>query len=171
MQRAEGWLRAKQIELAGEVLVITGRGNGSLGGVPVIKTEVQRLLSRLRRGGVVASVREHTAGSVRVTLAPLRALFEGATRQKDIRAASARPIRSAPTLKALEPATLEVLHRLAERAIESLGVQLPSEAMVIAEMERQFSLLTRTIPRADFSEASFVVALMRAVGDYDDGDR
>ena len=106
VQRAEGWLRAKQIELAGEVLIVTGRGHGSLGGVPVIKAEVQRLLSRLRRNGVVAGVREHTAGSVVVTLAPLRALFEGIARHKDRRAVSALP-PSAPAFEALEPATLK----------------------------------------------------------------
>ena len=169
VQRAEGWLRAKQIELAGDVLIVTGRGHGSLGGVPVIKTEVQRLLGRLRRNGVVAGVREHTAGSVVVTLAPLRALFEGIARHKDLSAVSARP-PSAPAFEALAPATREMLHRLAARAIESLGVRSPSERTVIAEMERQFSLLTRTIPRADFSEQAFAAALARAVDEYDDAD-
>ena len=169
VQRAEGWLRAKQIEFAGEVLIITGRGNRSLGGVPVIRIEVQKLLNRLQRSGVVAGVRDHTSGSVAVTLAPLRALFQVATRKKDT-AREARPIKTAPAFKALEPATLAALRRLAERAIEALGVRLPSEQMVATEMERQFSLLTRTIPRAEFSEAAFVVALARAVDEYDDAD-
>ena len=169
VQRAEGWLRAKQIELAGEVLIVTGRGNGSLGGIAVIRTEVQKLLNRLQRIGVVQSVNEHTAGSVAVTLAPLRALFEVATRKKDVEKA-ARPVRTAPAFNAMEPATLDALHRLAERSIEALGVRAPSEAMVAEEMERQFSVLTRAIPRAEFSEPAFAAALARAADEYDDVD-
>ncbi|MFP5354388.1 MAG: hypothetical protein ACLGIK_04420, partial [Gemmatimonadota bacterium] len=33
VRRADGWLRAKQVERAEEVLVITGRGAGSVGHV------------------------------------------------------------------------------------------------------------------------------------------
>ncbi len=169
VQRCEGWLRAKQIELAGEVLVITGRGNGSLGGVPVIRTEVQKLLKRLQRSGVVASIGEHTPGSVTVTLAPVRALFEVDTRKNDGEK-GARPINTASAFDALEPATLEALHRLAVRAIEALGVRAPSEQIVGTEMERQFSRLTRTIPRAEFSEPAFAAALARAVDEFDDAE-
>ncbi|MEP7346698.1 MAG: hypothetical protein ABI877_15610, partial [Gemmatimonadaceae bacterium] len=158
VRRAEGWLRAKQIEAAGDVLIITGRGQGSLDGVPVIRTEVQNLLNRLGRSGVVAKISEHSPGSVVVTLAPLRALFEVATRKKD--SGKTRTIRTAPAFNALEPATLEVLHRLAERAIESLGVRAPSEQVIVEEMERQFSLITRTIPQSEFSESAFAAALV-----------
>ena len=39
--RVEAWLRSKQVELTGEVLVITGRGAGSLDGIPVVKEATQ----------------------------------------------------------------------------------------------------------------------------------
>jgi hypothetical protein len=52
-RRAEGWLRAKQVEHVEEVLVITGRGNGSPGQVGVVREEIRKLLGRLRRAGVV----------------------------------------------------------------------------------------------------------------------
>jgi hypothetical protein len=58
--RVEAWLRSKQVELSGEVLVITGRGAGSLGGIPVIKEATRRMLNRLRRLGVVESYGEDT---------------------------------------------------------------------------------------------------------------
>lgn len=167
--RAEAWLRGKQVELTGEVLVITGRGAGSLGGVPVIRTEVEKLLRRLQRTGVVARVREHTSGSVAVTLAPLRTLFEGATRKKDVDREMRAPPH-VPAFDALEPATRTSLHQLANRAIEALGVRSPTEQMIRAEMERQFGLLTRTIPREEFSERAFAGALLRALDEYNDAD-
>src|SRR5688572_21607642 len=61
--RVEQWLRTKQAERAGEVLVITGRGAGSVDNVPVVRGTVQKLLGALRRRGVVSQVEEHTAGS------------------------------------------------------------------------------------------------------------
>jgi len=167
--RAEGWLRSKQVELAGEVLVITGRGAGSLGGVPVIRTEVEKLLRRLRRTGVVSSVREHTSGSVAVTLAPLRTLFEGTRRKRDIDRETRAP-PNVPVFGALEPETRTTLHQLARRAIETLGVRSPTEQMIRAEMERQFALLTRTIPREEFSERAFAGALVRALDEYNDAE-
>ena len=72
--RAEAWLREKQVARAGEVLIVTGRGAGSEGGVPVVREAVQRVLAMLRRGNVVREWREHTAGSFVVVLALLYAL-------------------------------------------------------------------------------------------------
>src|ERR671932_247884 len=83
LARAEQWLRAKQVENAGDVLIITGRGRGSPGGVSAVREATLKLLHSLRRRGVVAGHTEQTAGSFVVTLAPMRALFESPRRQRD----------------------------------------------------------------------------------------
>ncbi|MFI5246882.1 MAG: Smr/MutS family protein, partial [Gemmatimonadales bacterium] len=80
VRRAEPWLRERQMSRAGEVLVITGRGRGSPGGIAVVREAVRKLLGTLKRKGVVAAVAEHTPGSWVVTLAPVRALFEAVPR-------------------------------------------------------------------------------------------
>src|SRR5690606_37219832 len=72
--RTEAWLREKQAGGAAEVLVITGRGRNSDGGVSPVKHEVGRLLARLRRGGVVRESHPHAEGAFVVVLAPLSAL-------------------------------------------------------------------------------------------------
>jgi len=69
--RTEAWLRQQQVERAGEVLIVTGRGNQSDGGIPVVREAVIRLLLVLRRRGVVSGHEEHTPGSFVVTLAGL----------------------------------------------------------------------------------------------------
>lgn len=170
VQRAEGWLRAKQIERVREVLVVTGRGNGSLAGLPVIRTEIQRLLSRLRRAGVVGQVQEHTPGSVVVTLAPLRALFEAASRDTRAKERPGRGLTAVapPALAALDPGTRAALHRLAIRGLETLGVRTPTKLMVDGEMNRQFALLIGAIRHAEFSEQAFTAAVERAVDEYDE---
>src|SRR5918911_80257 len=61
--RADAWLRQQQAAGAPEVLVITGRGKGSAGGVSPVRTAVVTLLSLLQRPGGVEGVREHPAGS------------------------------------------------------------------------------------------------------------
>src|SRR2546423_6291994 len=50
--RAEAWLRRLHAERAGEVLVITGRGKGSAGGVSPVRVAVVTLLARLQRTDV-----------------------------------------------------------------------------------------------------------------------
>src|SRR5690606_4516849 len=45
--RAESWLREQQVAGAREVLVITGRGNSSPGGVSPVREAVLRLCTRL----------------------------------------------------------------------------------------------------------------------------
>lgn len=90
VRRAEGWLRAKQVECAGEVLIVTGRGAGSVDHIAVVREEVRKLLARLRRGGVVSEIVEHTPGSFAVRLAPMRALFEAAPRLRDTVASRGR---------------------------------------------------------------------------------
>ena len=66
--RTEAWLRERQIGRAGEVLVITGRGNQSPGGVSAVRGAIAALLPVLRRKGVVSEWREHSPGSFVVKL-------------------------------------------------------------------------------------------------------
>jgi hypothetical protein len=143
IRRAEPWLRDRQVAKAGEVLVITGRGKGSFGGVPVVREAVRRLLGTLKRKGVVSGVSEHTAGSFVVALAPVRALFEAPPRS------SRRGPPPAPLdpqgVQGLDAATRADLRRLAERWLEMLGAPLTA-AFVRDEMLRQFSVLAGAIP-------------------------
>jgi len=168
-RRAEGWLRAKQLERAGEVLVITGRGNSSVGGVPVVRTHILRLLTSLRRRGVVGEFTEHTAGSFVVRLAPLRALFEAPARNREQH--QSPPLATPQTLKALSSDTQMALRILATRALESLGMQAPSAGMISAEMERQFALLSRGVPAGADAEGALREAAAAALDEYDASDR
>src|ERR1041385_4159950 len=68
--RTEAWLRQQQVDRADEVLIITGRGNQSEGGVSIVRDAVERLLYALRRRGVIETHREHSPGSFVVRLAP-----------------------------------------------------------------------------------------------------
>ena len=71
--RTESWLRERQASRSGELLVITGRGNQSEGGISPVREAVVHLFASLRRRGVIARTAEHTPGSFVVTPAPLRA--------------------------------------------------------------------------------------------------
>jgi hypothetical protein len=169
--RAEGWLRRRQVDRAGEVLLITGRGNGSPGQVPVVREEIRKLLTRLRRAGVVREVREHTPGSFAVTLAPLLALIEAPRRQRGLSAPGAARDGDAPTLAGLDAGTAAQLFRLAERSLESLGVARPAERQVRSEMERQFSLLVRGHHSAQRPDDWLRSAIAQAMREYEDGER
>jgi hypothetical protein len=142
VRRAELWLRERQMAKAGDVLIVTGRGKGSPGGVAVVREAVLRLLGTLRRKGVVATVVEHTAGSFAVTLAPVRALFEAAPRTRHRLPPERLPDPAA--LAGLQAATRTSLRRLAVRAVETLGAP-PTETFVRDEMSRQFTILSGAI--------------------------
>src|SRR5882762_974103 len=73
--RVERWLRQNQVQQSGEVLVITGRGNNSEGGIAVVREASIRVFHDLRRKGVIEGFAEHTPGSFVVTLAPVKAMF------------------------------------------------------------------------------------------------
>ena len=81
--RVEVWIRSKQMERAEEVLVITGRGNNSPGGVSVVRQSVLALFPSLRRRNIITGWQEYTAGSFVVALAPLTALFEAPKRRRE----------------------------------------------------------------------------------------
>src|SRR6476469_4735526 len=133
-RRAEAWLRERQATGLKEVLVITGRGNASIGGVPIIRETVSKLLRRLQRAGVVKAVQEHTAGSFVVELASMRAMLEAPKRRKD----PAAPLPDPPGLDSLAPQTRAMLRALAERNLDALGI-VSRAGLVEAEMVQQFS--------------------------------
>ena len=166
--RVESWLRSKQVELTGEVLIITGRGAGSLGGIPVVKEAARKTLTRLRKQGVIDSFGEDTPGSFVVVLAPLRSLFEAPARRRTPKQPLAR---RNPSIRGLRPETREKLRYLASRAIDALGVKNPSEAVLEAEMTRQFSMIARTAPAGVEAERWLDGAITTALREYAESDR
>ena len=164
--RTESWLRERQVSLSGEVLIITGRGKGSVGGISVVRDAVQKTLGTLKRRGVVASFSDHTQGSFVVTLAPVSALFDAPRRSRDRGAAHVEaPTTSA--LAALEPDTQRLLRELAIRSLEGLGTALPGH-FVDAEMMRQFSLIAAGIGSGSGSEKRLRQAIARAIEEIDE---
>jgi hypothetical protein len=168
-RRAESWLREKQVAKAGEVLVITGRGAGSEGGVSVVREAVLRLFTVLRKTGVVRDWSEHTAGSFVVQLAPVTALFEGGRRSR--RESGPRPLIVVPdALSGLEAETLAALRGLTDRALESLGVRGASPDVVESEMLRQFTRLSAGVPEGPAREARLRAAVATALAEFDEHD-
>lgn len=162
-------MRSKQVELTGEVLVITGRGAGSVGGVPVIKNATTRVLSKLRRNGVISAYGEDTSGSFVVELAPLRSLLEAPTRRRSPNAPPVR--RRAPSIQGISPETRERLHYLAARALEALGVKQASEDQITREMIRQFSVIAGAWSGGTDTNVWIDAAIRKAIRDYAESDR
>lgn len=162
-RRVESWLRSKQVELTGEVLVITGRGAGSIGGVPVVKEATQKVLARLRRAGVIESFGEDTPGSFVVQLASIRSLLEAPKRRERTQPPA---IRRLPSIHGLKPETRDQLRYLAGRAIDALGVKKPTESQLSTEMERQFSMIVRTAPAGADADRWLETAISRALIEY-----
>ena len=165
MARAEAWLRERQVAAAGEVLIVTGRGKGSPGGVAVVRDAVRKTLGMLKRRGVIASFSDHTAGSFVVTLAPVSALLEAPRRNRD-RDTPAEP-RTLLALSALEPTTQQLLRELAVRSLDALGAALPDH-FVDAEMLRQFNLLAAGVTPGQGSEERLRAAIARAIEEIDE---
>jgi hypothetical protein len=166
VRRAEPWLRERQMSKVAEVLVITGRGKGSPGGVGVVRDAVARLFLTLRRKGVVAEVDEHTPGSFAVKLAPIRALFE------TVRRSRVRTSRLAPgnpkEFGALSASTLAELRWLAERALDALGAPR-TDRFVHDEMVRQFAVLSSAIAPDEKDREGRLRLLIAAASDAFDG--
>jgi hypothetical protein len=163
--RAEAWLRERQISGVGEVLIITGRGNQSPGGVSAVRAAIVSLMPSLRRRGVVAEWREHSPGSFVIKLDSISSLLTAPRRKRD-RAAPAEP--SDPrVLAALDSSTLKLLRRLAIRSLENLGVR-ESEKFVEAEMLTKFNSLASGIPSGEGSEAKLRAAIAAALEQLDE---
>ena len=166
--RVETWLRSKQVELSGDVLVITGRGAGSVGGIPVVKNATIRVLNRLRRLGVITGYGEDTPGSFVVQLAPIRSLLEAPARR---RSPIAKSTRRLPSIQGLKPDTRDRLHYLASRALDALGVKNPSERQVEREMMRQFTVIAGAWTGGTDTNSWIDAAIQKAIADYAESDR
>lgn len=163
--RTERWLRERQASLGGEVLVITGRGNRSDEGYSVVREAIARLFRSLKRKGVVGEVVEHTPGSFVVALAPMRRLFESPRRSGE-----RAPRRAAgASIVGLEPETRALLHELAMRSLDSLGVA-GDEPFLDDEMRRQLALILPGIPEGPDREARLRDAIVRALREDEGGD-
>lgn len=160
--RADQWLRLQQSRKGGEVLIITGRGNQSPDGVSVVRAAVARLLSSLKRHGVVASVEENTPGSFIVELAPMRALLEAPRRQRGKEA----PQTISVALPGIDSGTLVLLERLARGALDRLGVR-DVEKYLDDEMRRQFSLIIASLPSGARRDEHLRAAIERALAEYE----
>jgi len=163
--RAEAWLRERQIGGAGEVLVITGRGNQSPGGIAAVRSAVLALLPLLRRRGVVSEWREHSPGSFVVKLDSISSLLSAPRRKRDRDSDALPPDPQA--LTALEASTISLLRRLAVRSLESLGVRDPDKFLE-AEMLSQFNSLAAGIPSGEGSETKLRHAIAAALEQLDD---
>ncbi len=162
--RAEAWLRQQQVDRADEVLIVTGRGNQSEGGVSVVRDAVIRLLHVLKRRGVITGHEEHTPGSVVVTLAPLSALWESPRRNRG--RGIAPPPATPPSLDDLDDETRTMLRNLAERALEGLGLK-DTATFLQGEMLRQFGAIAATVGDAPGREARLRTAIRAALDQHE----
>lgn len=163
--RTESWLRERQVARAGEVLVITGRGNRSPGGVAVVREAILSLLAVLRRRGVVKNWREHSPGSFVVTPASIAELLEAPRRKRD---RESHTVEADPrALAGLDPSTLALLRRLAVRSVEALGVR-DSEKFVEAEMLSKFNSLASGVPPGIEGEVRLRDAIKAALEELDE---
>lgn len=163
--RAEAWLRERQVSGVREVLLITGRGNQSPGGVSAVRTEILALMPSLRRRGVVTEWREHTPGSLVVKLGTISSMLEAPRRKRDRVHTAAPPDPRA--LIALDSTTLSLLRRLAIRSLESLGVR-DHEKFIESEMLSQFNSLAASVPAGEGSEAKLRQAISAAIEQIDE---
>lgn len=164
VRRAEVWLRELQVKGAKEALIITGRGNQSIGGIPVVKLAIDKLLYSLHRRGVVGSHAEHNPGAFAVTLAPLRSLAEAAPRRRDPLAHT--PAGPSLRFHGLSQETLVLLRDLAERSLDTIGVD-PDGARVTDEMHRYLRVLSPGLPGGDGMESALRSALRAALAEHD----
>ena len=162
--RLERWLRHHQVQQSGEVLVITGRGNNSEGGIAVVREASIRVFHELRRKAVISSFVEHTPGSFVVTLASMKSMLDAAGRRRE----QTPPPRAAapPTLEALADETRQLLRVLAERSLDALGVR-ERTPFVEGEMLRLFGSLAATVPEGPDRERRLRTAIRSAMSEYD----
>lgn len=161
--RADRWIRARQVERAGELLIITGRGKGSADGVAVVRKSILALFPSLRRRNVIIKWEEHTAGSFVVTLAPMSALFDAPPRRRESPAAASVP----DSLAALSPETLSMLRDLAAGSLLLLGVR-DSGRFIESEMTAKFCTLTAALSGAEDPETELRAAIQHALAELDE---
>lgn len=162
--RTEAWLRERQVSGAGDVLVITGRGNQSPNGVSPVREAIVSLLPLLRRRGVVSEWKEHSPGSFVVTLGSITSLLDAPRRKRDEKSTSRDS--NPKSLEGLEASTLRLLRRLAVRSLESLGIREPAP-FVEAEMLSKFNSLAGGITPGPEGEARLRDAISAALDHLD----
>jgi hypothetical protein len=138
-QRAEQWLRQKQVEAVDEVLIVTGRGNNSENGVSPVREAVIRTITVLRRRNVIDRYEEHTPGSFSVQLAPISAMVDAPRRRRD-----RETIPAPDAMPDIGNANRRMLRDLAERTLEGLGIKL-TDVFIETEMQRQLRALSAAI--------------------------
>jgi hypothetical protein len=165
-RRVEIWLRARQLEFEGDVLVITGRGAGSRDGIAVVRNATMQTLHALKRAGVIAAIQEDTPGSFVVSLASLRTLLEAPARRNGARQ---RPGEApADPIVGIGDESRRLLRDLAAQSLASLGIHAPSEPQLGHEMARQFSILVRSVRKGAVSEDLLQAVLLRGIREYED---
>jgi hypothetical protein len=163
-RRLEAWLRQHQVQESAELLVITGRGNNSETGIAVVREAAIRVFHELRRKGVIEAFTEHTPGSFVVTVAPISAMVDAATRRPEQQSAPVPP--AAPTLAALGVETRQELRVLAERSLDALGIR-ERGPFVESEMLRLFGVLAPSVGSASERESQLRMAIRRAMTELD----
>jgi hypothetical protein len=161
VQRAERWLRERQVNGSSEVLIITGRGQHSIGGSPVIRPAIEKLLFSLTRQGVVTTHLPHNPGAFVVELAPLRALAEAPARRRD-----RSTVRDGPEIHGLSRETTALLRDLAERSLDSLGVTANARN-IDDEMYRHLRALAPGLPAGTAMEKQLCDAIRAMIAEYD----
>jgi len=162
VRRAEQWLREQQIKGRPEVLIITGRGNQSVGGIAIIRPAIEKLLFSLHRRGVVAAHHDHNPGAFVVELAPLRALSDAPHRRREPRASAETGLE----IHGLTRETTGLLRDLAERSLDALGVA-PDEARIADEMHRQLRVIAPGLSSGPRMEQQLRDVLRAAIAEYD----
>ena len=162
-QRVELWLRQHQALNSDEVLIITGRGNNSEGGVSVVREAAIRVFHLMRRKGVISDFTEHTAGSFVVSLASMSAAANAAKARERT---PPPPPASPPTLGSLSQATRQELRALAERSLDALGVH-ERGPFLADEMLRLFGTLAGRIAPDEDREVALKRAIVAAMSEYD----
>ena len=163
--RVEAWLRERQISKAGEVLVITGRGNQSPHGISPVREAIVALFPSLRRRGVVSEWKEHSPGSFIVKLGSISALLDAPRRRRDRK--SGTTVSNPKALEGLEISTLSLLRRLAVRSLESLGVRDPTN-YIEAEMLSKFNSLAGGVTPGAEGEIRLRAAITAALDHLDE---
>jgi hypothetical protein len=135
--RCEAWLRERQAAGVREVLVVTGRGVGSVDGVSVVREGVLQLLTALSRRSVVKGFQEHTPGSLVVELLP----FAEAVAPRRAAGPASPPPADPRTLAGLDPEVRALLRTYAVRELQTLGVHSPTKGLVETHMLARFGEL------------------------------
>lgn len=164
VRRTEQWLRAQQVQRAGRVVVVTGRGKHSEGGASVLRPAVEQLLRRLKRRGVITRFEVDGDGALGVYLAPVTALFEAPERRRH---PEPPPVVDPTAFSGLAPETLALLRTLATRSLEALGAPT-APRFVGDEMRRQFALLVPGLPETGDREEALRLVVQETLESLDE---